>query len=392
MRLPKGVTFQGQSTVRLLGSLYGLKQSGHVWHEVAHKALIELGFIQNRSDIAVYSHPNGSFLALYVDDFIYATSNHNDYLKLCKDLSSRFEIDAIGEATSVLGIRITKHQTNSFANYSMDQSYYIDSILEDFNMSKCNPVATPMAYGTKLSMFDCPTTKEEVAEMAKIPYRELIGKVMYLMTSTRPDIAHCVGVLSRYLNNPGQAHWTAAKHLLAYLKNTKLYQLTFTKDEGELVGYTDSDWAGTIDNRHSTSGYVFTYANCAITWRSGLQDIVATSTTEAEYIGMYEATKEAIWLRSFFNDLLGNCLPTTTIFGDNLGSIQLSGNPVFHRRTKHIDVKYHSLREQVQSRSVKFTHIPTNLQVADIFTKAIPKLSHFNHVNSLGLVRNTSQD
>ncbi|KAK4388605.1 Retrovirus-related Pol polyprotein from transposon TNT 1-94 [Sesamum angolense] len=184
--------------------------------------------------------------------------------------------------------------------------------------------------------------------MKNIPYSNAIGSVMYLMVSTRPDIAYVVSCLSRYMSNAGLPHWEALKWLLMYLNGSVNTGIKFSKhaDGVSLVGYVDSNYANDRDSRKSTTSYVFTLCGACISWKSQLQNIVALSTTEAEYIATTEAFKEAIWLKGILTEI-GFLNKKVTIFSDSQSSIQLCKNPVFHDRTKHIDVRYHFIRDIV---------------------------------------------
>lgn len=241
MRLPESTRFRGQSIVHLKKTLYGLKQSAKEWNDVVHAALISLKFVQANGDFGVYRHPNGGLLAVYVDDFIFATKDHNNYVQLRKGLASFFEVEDLGPSRSLLGICVTRSESSSGLSYALDQLFYIDSILALFSMTKCDPKSTPFPQGSELLQSDCPTDSAGVAKMQKVPYRELVGKLMYLMTSTRLDIAFHIEMLSRFVSNPGRVHWEAAKHLLAYITGTKDLQLVFDKSISQMMGYTDSD-------------------------------------------------------------------------------------------------------------------------------------------------------
>ncbi|KAL2251634.1 UNVERIFIED_CONTAM: Retrovirus-related Pol polyprotein from transposon TNT 1-94 [Sesamum indicum] len=195
-----------------------------------------------------------------------------------------------------------------------------------------------------LSKDQCPKTDSEKEKMNKVPYSNAIGSVMYLMVSTRPDIAYSVSCLSRYMSNPGSPHWEALKHLLRYLNGTKKLGINFSKSPNgaKLVGYVDSNYANDRDSRKSTTSYIFTLCDACISWKSQLQNIMALSTTEAEYIATTEAIKEAIWLKGLLSEI-GFLKEKLTVFSDSQSSIQLCKNPVFHYRTKHIDVRDHPL-------------------------------------------------
>jgi len=210
------------------------------------------------------------------------------------------------------------------------------------------------------------------------------------MMGTRPDIAFAVSVVSRYGSNPTQAHWTAVKRILRYLRHTIELRLVFRGRIKPLNGFTDSDWAGDYDSRRSTSGFVFNIGSGAISWQSKRQPTVALSTCEAEYMGQTQATKEAIWLQRLLSQLLGDSQGedeacAIVIHCDNQGAIALARNPEFHARTKHIDIQHHFVREQVGLRTVELEYVPTEQQIADGLTKALSKDKFAGFRKALGL-------
>ena len=209
---------------------------------------------------------------------------------------------------------------------------------------------------------------------------------MYVATCTRPDIAHAVGEVAKFCEKYGKSHWAAAKRILKYLKTTQdLHIKSSGNSKGELIGFADANWAGDVDTRRSTTGYVFFLNSGVISWNSKRQPTVATSSTEAEYMSLYSATQEAIWLRLLLKDLEYTDNAATTIFQDNQGCISLAKNPVYHARTKHIDIKFHFLREKVMDEVIVLEYKPTEEMVADGFTKALPKDKHTKFLTTLNL-------
>lgn len=197
------------------------------------------------------------------------------------------------------------------------------------------------------------------------------GLCWFLSTKTRPDIAYAVANVAKFTSHPTKQHWIALKRILRYLRGTANLGLRYTKDsENKLTGYSDADWAGDLTDRHSTSGYVFEMGGAAISWRSKKQTCVALSTAEAEYVALAAATQEAVWLRQLTNTIL-KCDRSVTLFEDNQSAIAIARNPQFHGRTKHIDIKYHYVREEIEKGIISLEFCPTNLMVADIFTKAV---------------------
>lgn len=209
---------------------------------------------------------------------------------------------------------------------------------------------------------------------------------MYIATCTRPDIAYAVGEVAKFCERYGKAHWTAAKRILKYLKTTQDISIVFDgSNKGELIAYADANWAGDLDTRRSTTGYIFFLNGSAVSWNSKRQPTVATSSTEAEYMSLYSATQEATWFRSLLKDMKYSVDSATTIYQDNQACIALAKNPVYHARTKHIDIKFHFLRDKVAHGVIALEYKPTEEMVADGFTKALSRDKHTKFVAGLGM-------
>ncbi|MCO5550233.1 hypothetical protein L7F22_003716 [Adiantum nelumboides] len=236
-------------------------------------------------------------------------------------------------------------------------------------MERGKSSSTPLAPHLKLSKADCPKFDTKKAEMAKIPYACACGSLMYAMVATRPDIAYAVGVVSRFMSNPGKKHWEAVKGVLRYLNGTKDRCICFGKGKLSVVGYTDANYAGDLDKRRFTSGYLYTFAGGAISWLSRLQSCVTLSTTEAEYVAASEACKEAIWLTRLVGDL-GIVREIPVLHCDSHSAIQLAWNPVFHAKTKHVDVRYHFIWEVLEDKRLQLVKVHTDDNPADLLTKS----------------------
>ncbi|MCO5572538.1 hypothetical protein L7F22_026293 [Adiantum nelumboides] len=193
---------------------------------------------------------------------------------------------------------------------------------------------------------------------------------MYAMIATHPDIAFAVGMVSRYMSNPSKKHWEAVKGIMRYLKHTKSMHICYGSQDLSVRGYTDTDYAGDLDTRRSTSSYVFTLTGGAISWLSRLQDYITQSTTKAEYVAANEACKEAIWLGRLVADL-GIKVEMPELYCDSQSVVQLAKNPVFHSKTKHIDVKYHFIREALEDKQIQLMKIHTKDNPADLLTKGL---------------------
>lgn len=214
-----------------------------------------------------------------------------------------------------------------------------------------------------------------------------MGALLFLTCVSRPDIAYAVNVVSRYVNDPGPPHVTAVKRILRYLINTKDVSIVYkaNKDNRELIGYSDSDFAGDLDTRKSNTGYIFLMNGGPVTWSSRKQNTVALSTTESEYMAASEAAKEILWIRQFLNDI-GELQNSFTLHVDNQSAIKLINNPVFHKRSKHIDIRYNFIREQVAKKIVNIKYVESSCQLADFLTKALP-VSKFNCIRDKILKR-----
>jgi hypothetical protein len=267
--------------------------------------MTEQGYSRCHSDHCVYFKrlENGSYIIflLYVDDMLVVGSNMHDINVLKKKLSNSFVMKDLGAAKKILGMRITRDKKNH--KLTLSQGEYIEKVLERFRMQNEKPVSTPLASHFKLTKEMCPKTQEEIEYMSMVPYSSTIGILMYVMVCTRPDIAHAVGVVSRYMNNPFKEHWEVVKWILRYLRGTSTHALCFGGSYIVLQGYVDSDMVGDKDRRRSTTWYIFTVGGTKISWISKIQKVVSLSTTEAEYVVATEASKEMIWLQRFMEEL-----------------------------------------------------------------------------------------
>ncbi|XP_053958679.1 uncharacterized protein LOC128863506 [Anastrepha ludens] len=252
-------------------------------------------------------------------------------------------------------------------------------------MEECKPVATPANASIKLSKAMSPKTEEERNSASKLPFQNLVGSLMYLAVSTRPDIAHIVSVLSQFNTNYGSAHWVAAKRVLRYLKGTPNLGMTFTSTKNStLEGFADADWGSNIDDRRSYTGFTFKLANGAISWESRKQRTVAMSSTEAEYMALSDSTKEAIHLKRLVREITGEDR-TVIIYNDNQGAGKLSKNPIFHNRTKHVDIRHHFVREAVERKDIIIKYVSTEEMPADVLTKRLSATKHIHCIQNLGM-------
>lgn len=325
-------------------------------------------------------------MTLYVDDILIA-GNDMEYVNEVKTwLSSQFEMKDMGNATYILGIKISRDRSRRLLYLS--QENYINKVLERFGMHACKPSVTPISKGHALSNKMCPKTPEERERMTRVPYRNAIGSLMYAMVCTRPDICQAVGSVSRYQSDPGPAHWQAVKRIMRYLKGTADYALCYRGGESlRLEGYSDADYGGDLDERKSTSGYAFLMCNGAISWSSKKQSCVSLSTMEAEYVALATATQEAVWLKRFLEHLIdiGEKSEPILIHCDSQAEISSTKDPKFHNKTKYIEVKYNYARDMVACKMINVKYLPTKDMVADPLTKPLNRDAFIRHVRSLGL-------
>ena len=392
MQQPEGFKAKGKEHMvcKLQRSIYGLKQASRSWNIRFDQAITSFGFEKSPDEPCVYKRIQAQkvvFLVLYVDDIL-LIGNDKQVLSGVKDwLHKQFDMKDLGEANYILGIKLIRDRKNKLL--ALSQASYIDKILVRFNMENSKRGSLPFRHGIHLSKEQSPKTPEQKERMSRIPYASAVGSLMYAMLCTRPDICYAVGVVSRYQSDPGEEHWIAVKHILKYLRRTRDYMLVYSSGSLETIGFTDSDFQGDIDSRKSTSGYVFTLYGGAVCWRSIKQTCVVDSTTEAEYVAASEAAKEAVWLKKFIMDL--QVIPSAgrpiTLYCDNSGAVAQSKEPRYHKKQKHIERKYHLIRDIIERGDTVVTKIASEENLADPFTKALPVQVFERHVDSMGVRR-----
>ncbi|KAM7516070.1 hypothetical protein LguiA_005653 [Lonicera macranthoides] len=365
---PEGFVSQGQEekVYRLKKSLYGLKQAPRSWYSRIDAHLVNLGFDKSLSESTLYIKKVDDeilVVSLYVDDLLVTGSSKELIDKFKEEMKDVFEMTDLGRMTFFLGLQVNQKKNEIF----LCQHKYAKEILKKFNMEGCKPNATPMNQKEKFCSED---GAEKVDERL---YRSLIGCLMYL-TATRPDIMHAVSLLSRYMHCASEIHFQSAKRILRYVKGTIDYGVRFSQVKNfSLHGYSDSDWAGCVDDMRSTSGYCFSFGSGIFSWCSKKQEVIAQSTAEAEYVAAAAAVNQALWIRKLMIDLHMEQQEGTQIFVDNQAAISIANNPVFHGKTKHFKIKLYFLREVQREGEVQLIHCQTQNQSADILTKALPK-------------------
>ena len=365
---------------KLEKSLYGLKQSSRCWNKAFRECIEKIGFIQASADPCVFIRKDAlTIIGVHVDDLMILARNMTEMKSVKDSLKLQFKIKDMGELHYYVGVCIVQDVKNKQVH--LHQGQYIEKMLEKYRQTEAKPVSTPADLNVKLQKEDGFSRPVDATS-----YQSMVGSLLYAAIATRPDIAQAVGVVSKFCANPTQTHLTAAKRILRYLKATAYLGLSYKKcANGNLIGYSDADWAGDIDDRHSTSGNVFSFACGAVSWLSKKQATVALSTAEAEYVALSTATQEAIWLRRLLADVGEPPEGLTEIYEDNQRAISMAKNPVGHARTKHIDIRYHFVREGVQDGAIALKYIATDEMIADILTKPLPKHRFQKHVTELGM-------
>jgi hypothetical protein len=268
----------------------------------------------------------------------------------------------------------------------LGQGKYTVEILKKFGMTECKSMPTPMVMNLKKMN----NVSSDLGEIHPHLYTQLIGSLMYLV-NTRLDICYVVSVLGQFMSQPRQTHWIAAKHVLRYLRGTVGYGMRYASGvDMRLQGYADADWVGSVVDRKSTSGCCFTLGSALVSWCNRKHNSVALSTAEVEYIALCVAIHEAVWLRKLFADLFGHDMDSTVIHCNNQHCVKLSEDLVFHDKSKHIEIKYHYIRDMVQRKAVHVQYLSTHEQVADFFTKPLSRTKFEYFRERLGMVENAS--
>lgn len=360
---PEGMELESGKALKLMKGLYGLKQAPRVWNEEFTKQVEKLGFEATKSDPCLFNHQTRKILlCIYVDDGLVLARQESDLAYVLDNLMKVFEMKTVTNSTFV-GLRIQRYNLG----YIIHQVPYTRYILEKYRMDDCRSVTAPLIPGHRL------TEVSSEDKNIECPYREAIGALMYLATKTRPDILYATTLLAKFCEQPKDKHWLAVKRLMRYLRGT---ENTFLKFERQstlgLCVYTDADWGSDALNRKSITGTLITMAGGPVIFRSSQQGLVAMSTTEAEFVAAAESVRDAVWLQSLLKELKIEHDPTE-LKCDSQTAIRLINNPEFPRRTKHIDIKFHFIRDLMKKGHFKLQYIPTDKQLADFLTKALPR-------------------
>ena len=368
IRLPKGCGSLSGRVVKLVRSLYGLRQASRTWHHHLVRGMIGLGFEQCKVDSCVFRLiENGvvtMVVVVHVDD-VFSIGSRSRCVQFGADLNRYVPTSDLGPLRWYAGLRFTRDKL--LGTITISQQAVAEKIVAKFGVTSNRD--TPMMVGLKLDEFD--NNEPNVSE----PFRSLVGHLMWLANNTRPDIYNAVRAVSRYSHAPKWIHWIAALHILMYVRGTSGLGITFQRGSGvDLSVYVDSDFASRAEDRRSVSGALVMCAGGCVSYLSKTQRSVTLSSAEAEFVAMADGVKDAIFVRGLWRFALPfRRLGTAVVHEDNVGALHLASNPRTTPNSKHIDIRHHFLRERVARGEFKVVHVPTAEQHADFLTKPLPR-------------------
>jgi len=387
--LPAELRHEKKVVCKWLVSVYGSKQGAHDWYSEVKRFFTSIGYTTSLTDEAVFyklDKKRYTIVAAATDDFtVIAESAESANHLIQKQLTDRFEISDLGPINWLLGVNINRDTLSH--TISLNQKAYIEQIIARFGLQDARPAITPMEPGVDLSLDSPAVSSTSLTPSENTKYREMIGCLMYATTMTRPDIAFAVSTLSQYLESPRTTHLIAVSRVFRYLSGTKDLKLTLGGSQSIITGYTDADWASQM-HRHSISGFTYFVGTGAVNWSCKKQPIITLSSTEAEYVALTHASKDAIWIHKLINEfstVFSFDLPTI-LHCDNQGAIRLSKDSTFHGRTKHIDVHFHFIRQTITNGHIELKYCPTDEMIADIFTKSLARVKFEKFRILLGLL------
>ena len=365
---PEGYCEDAKLVCKLKKSLYGLKQSGRNWNNVISQYLREIGFVQSVVDSCVFKLIADSvyvIIVIWVDDLLIAASTEKAMTETKDKLIGRFQMKDLGVPTYFLGMNFDVTP----GCIVLSQETFIMKLLEHYQMKDCNACCSPLNPGTVKSDFD----GDSLSDAGRSEYRSIVGSLIHLVSCTRPDLSYCTMFLSQFMQNPNSTHLKIAMNVLRYLKGTVNYALKYiVSDDEELRCYTDSDWAN-LKDRRSVSGQCCKIGSNSslISWKTKKQATVSLSTCEAEYVALSAGVQECEFLEQLYLCIRGRDLDVK-LHVDNQSAIFLAGNPICHKRSKHIDVRHHYTRQYVSKVNVHLCHVASAANLADPLTKIVP--------------------
>jgi hypothetical protein len=386
MEQPIGFFIKGKEhlVLRLLRAIYGLKQAARVWWIELDRSLKEFGFKRLYADAGIFvaQHSDGTliFLLAYIDDIIMTGPKGTHIHSRKRDFMNKWECRDLGPCREFLRMRIQYEN----GKIKLDQVNYLAKILKRFGMTDAKLAKTPLPTGYKPEPFQGTSTPQLQSQ-----YQSLIGSLLYIMLGTRPDIAFAVTQMAKFASNPSDEHLNRAIYILRYLIGTRDYALIYDGNSNAgLHAYCDSSYGDDRTDsdlkRRSTQGYFFKLANAATKWHSRTQKMVATSSTAAEYMALSDCARDCAWYKTLFHEL-GKPIDFVPLYGDSKGAIFNAQNPVTQKGIKHIEIRHHYIREQIELGTVKLFYVPTNENTADLFTKNLGPTLFLQHRADLGL-------
>ena len=379
MKLPPGLESTSSSKVcRLRKSLYGLKQAPRCWFAKLVSPLKDYGFLQSYSDYSLFVYTRGRIqlnVLVYVDDLI-ISGNDSSALQTFKSyLSHCFHMKDLGPLKYFLGIEVARSSAGLF----LCQRKYTLDIISETGLLGAKPVGFPMEQNHKLGLASGNMLSDPE------PFRRLVGRLIYLAV-TRPDIAYSVHILSQFMQEPRTDHWDAALRVVRYLKGTPGQGILLRSDSDlSLQGWCDSDWAACPITHKSITGWLVFLGHSPISWKTKKQNTVSRSSAKAEYRSMAAITCELKWLKGLLLSLGVHHPKAIRLFCDSQSALHIAKNPVFHERTKHIEVDCHFVRDAITSGLIHPSYVPTHTQLADIFTKPLGKQQFTFLLDKLGI-------
>lgn len=388
MHLPKEVTNGRQHIAKLKRALYGLKQAGRCWNDKIDAWLKQQGWMASPEDACIYVRHSESgevdmILYIHVDDSVVAGPSLDSINAFIDFLDQYFPLKRQPIFRHMIGLEITRNRKTK--DIWITQKQYVNKILTQFDLLECKPNQLPIRPSAAQHL--CKGTEAEIRDGSNLPYRELMGCLQYLATMTRPDICYAVNKLSSYCSGWTKKQFELAKGILRYVAGTREWGLHLSSSEGTLEAFSDSDFNACLDTRKSTTGWLVRYRGGTIAWRSRKQTIQAHSTAEAEYIAVDDITRDLVWERRALAVLGDKRIQesATVLHVDNKAAISLARNRTNHDSTKHIDSKFHYIRELVRKNVVSPQYIDTTANHADVLTKALPAEAFFRHVVGMGV-------
>ncbi len=375
---PKGIPICSGKVWQLKKALYGLKQVGLEWYHTLQSHIKSVRYVQSGYDPCLYVRDSDHFTVVYVDDLLVFGTKQR-IAKEKKELARNFEMHDLGKARWFLAMEITCDRVAR--TITIGQQQYIWKILERFGLENSWSVSTPMAINIKLPKLETPEVDQHL-------YQLMLSSLMYAVIGTQPDIMFTMHYLSQFLVAPGLEHIAALKCIYQYLNGTRDLRMTFHGNQirDNIIGFMDSDWAGNANSWRSVSRYAFIFCGTAVAWSAKKQPTIALLSTEVEYMALTHASKESTFLEHLYKNVGIPISPPIFLLVDNQSTIALTENPIFHARSKHIEVQHHWVCEKIEGGSIELEYVPMVDQVANIFMKPLMAEKFRRFCGALGLV------